>query len=361
MLRKSSWLALALCLGGAADVRADCETARALVSIKTLCTAAETLGLPFTCKDVKDNCSWQENKVFTGATIELASPGNIKSWNGRGGLGREYAITAVCALRDLREHPMGATAEADTVAGKISFSQEVGLLNFVPLPSPAVRGYQRARACLPVLGCLDGFTQEFIVGIDESSETAGMGAGEYAIQKLHFLNVESDFLDQALTLEGQTISVPTPFGDVTATPGFRFLRRAEQIVQPYSDGNKKSLLPDGARVTDVLGPSEGLTATAAPADASVKTGWLSQVGLGGRAAESALWTPGSEWPVRHDNEIAVARSPKERTLNVSAVAEIKVAYNLIQLYPPAKALLESGVLGESGLWVSLTPALAYRG
>ena len=365
MFQKSFWLLLVLGIGGVGDARAACQKGSgSLASIATLCSVAQTTGLPFQCKNVSDNCSLENHQVFTGASIELASPTNIKTWNGRGGVGREYALAAVCALRDLREQKMSAAAGTKTVAGPISLAQEVGFLGFQPGPSPVVRGYQRARACLPALGCIDGLTQEFTVSTVQVSAPAGSQAGQYAIHRLHAVNVASDRLQQGLTLEGPKIDVPTPFGILAATPRFSFSRRIQHVTRPYSQENVKSTLTPNAHVLDVLGTDEGLNATKKPAEGMVKSGWLSQVGLGGRAAErdGSLWTPGGEeWPTRPDGSIDVARSPAERNLNVSAGAEIDIVYDFLENWAPAKALKETGLLTDSRLAVRIKPSLAYRG
>jgi hypothetical protein len=365
MFQKSFWLLLVWGLMGAGEVWAACENGSgSLASITTLCSVAQTTGLSFQCKDVVDHCKPESHQVFTGATIELASPTNIKTWNGRGGAGREYALAAVCALRDLRQQSMTAAAEAETMVGPISLTQELAFLGFQPGPSPVVRGYQRARTCMPALGCIDGLTQEFTVSPIQVAAPAGSQAGQYAIQRLHAVNVTSDRLQQSLTFEGPKFDVPTPIGLLNATPRFSFGRQIQHVTRPYSEGNVKSTLTPNAHVVDVLGTEDGLNATKKPAEWMARSGWLSQIGLGGRAAErdGSLWMPGAEeWPARPDGNVDMARSPAERSLNVRAGAEIDILYDLLENWAPAKALKETGLLTDSRLALRIRPSVAYRG
>lgn len=323
-------------------------------SIQKICQLVDSLGA--SCKITADQCVSASQEMYTGSAIELATPTNHKAWNGFGGMGAPYSLATVCLMRDLADQPdkkISLQATASTLLGDISAKQEIGFLSF-DKKTKVFEGYHRLKACGPVVGCLDAYTQKFkLTPVMVNTTGTGKKAGLYEIKESHALDFWADGLGQGILVNLPGVMVPTPVGPLSVEPQFRFGRVTGFVLAPYN-GNKKTsfadpLLGESAnRTIDVYGRNPGTDAsTQSPIDIvggdavwkySAK-GWLSQVALGSRDAnpKNAVWKQpaGVEYPKRGDMDMTLARSDAEKTPNAYLGASIKVEYSLKNLIPPA--------------------------
>lgn len=308
------------------------------------------------CTITSDSCAESSQEIFTGNKIELASPSNIKFWNGFGGAGDIYNVATTCLLRDLAETPGQKTmtvAKASSPLGDLKARQEIGFLSY-DKKTRVFEGYQRLQACAPVVGCLDTYLQRFRVKPTLTPLTgAGHLAGQYEVYESHALDLWADGQDQSIKVELQALTVNTPYGSVEAKPEFGFGRRTGFVVSPY-DGNTTSLVPSPMaklETTDVYGRVPGLAASKAVPFKNLgdnryeshPTAWMSAIALGSRDPnpKSAVWKPaaGVSFPARPDYEFNQARSGVEKMPNAYLGASVRVAYKPLDILPGAlKAL-----------------------
>lgn len=333
-------------------------------SIQKICSLVDGLG-GAGCKITADNCATASQEVFTGSTIELASPTNIKPWNGMGGLGPHYTAASVCLMRDIAEQPekkIKTSAKANTMLGSVTAEQEIGFLSF-DKNTGTFEGYHRLKACGPAVGCLDAYTQKFkLTPVKTAKKGAGKTVGAYEIYESQGIDMWADGLIQGISVALPGIQVPTPIGDIEAKPEFSFGRATGFVVSPF-DGNSKSSLPDAGlaisanKMQDVYGRTPGTDAmTVAPFDSlgdnrwkSSPKGWISQIALGSRNPNPkvGVWAQpaGVEYPARPDADIKVARSKAEKTPNAYLGASIKATYSPINLIPqPIRDIGCSGIV-----------------
>ena len=316
-----------------------------------LCELFETFGSAELCKIGANNCVEGSQDIFTGNQIELASPNNIKSWTGFGGLGLPYLGANLCLLRDLKDMSLESQAQATTPIGKVSVKQKVTFYSFNREKYEWV-GYHSAKACVPVFGCLDVFNQKITAtAINTNLTNAGKKAGEYAVYSAHALEVKTDGLAQNLKVTIPAIKVDTPYGQVSAKPEFDFGRAIGFQLAPYNLGNSKSLLagPWGkAKLKDVYGINPGTDfienyptyyVLGSRTLDNRQIGYLSQVAFGSRDAnpKKAAWAPAGneEYPVRPDGDFETARSQLEKLPNAYMAAAVEVAYSPTDLLPSA--------------------------
>jgi hypothetical protein len=331
-------------------------------SIMKVCELVDKLGA--SCKITSDTCVSGQQEVFTGNLIEFAGPGNVKPWNGMGGMGGHYMAATACLMRDLHDLPeqkFSKTATASTFLGDVHVVQDVGFLSFSK-ETGTFEGYHRLKACGPVVGCLDAYTQKFkMTPVKSIKKGSGLKAGAYEIQEAYALDFWADGLAQGIQVNLPNINVPTPVGPIAVQPEFRFGRATGFLVGPY-EGNVKSSFPDKGlglkanQTVDVYGRNPGSVATArSPIDSNSPEpgwtyrpkGWISQIAIGSRDADpkKAVWTPapGVEYPVRPDSDITQARSKAEKTPNAYLGASILAEYDIKNILP--KALLNLGCSG----------------
>lgn len=320
------------------------------LSASSLCQAMNGFGLK--CQVLADNCETVSQEMFTGAVIETASPKNMKGWNGFGGLGMQYAQAAVCLMRDLSDMK-GQKISFDAVAsvnglGAFKSSAEMGFLSF-DKSTGVFSGYNRLKACGPIIGCVEAYTQKFkLTPVISKVAGAGKKAGEYEIRQAYGIEFMAEELRQKFQVDFPQISVATPVGPVSIIPKLEIGRSTSFITAPFGQ-NVTSSHPDGGldgimanQTWDIYGRNPGVVATAGslfdfvpegkPNWRYSPRGWLSQIALGGRDAsiDGKPWeaASGNPFPARPDYNMKQARSDKEKSPNASLLAETRVEYGL---------------------------------
>lgn len=295
-------------------------------------------------------CASGSQELFAGATLELAKPGDTRLWTGYGGMGEVYQTAATCLLRDLKDGALTSSAKAPTPFGAATIEQDVNFLSF-DKNTRQFKGYHHAKACLPVVGCFDAFTQKFtLTPVSSNLKGSGTKIGGFDAYGSHGWLLETEGINQGIFAEIPALSVDTPYGTLSAQPRFGFKRTSGFVLAPYQSGNNKSSvsLPFGAAKTEeIYGRNPGLAASqifpsriygaGGVIDERLRIGWQSQVGLGSRDAgpKNKSWQPpaGVEFPVRGDTTIGTARSDLEKTANVAMGADVRIEYNPMGLLP----------------------------
>jgi hypothetical protein len=325
-------------------------TASVFSAADTICKLFSEFAGADACTVTDNICVSGSQELFTGANIELASPTNIKNWTGFGGGGAGYQAANLCLLRDLKDGPLTSEAAASTALGDIRTQQTVQFESFDRDKLEWV-GWQRAKACAPVVGCLDIITQRIRAKAVATPYGPGSGkfAGEYAILSSHSMEIEADGLAQSLKTTIPAIQVSTPYGVVSAKPEFGMGRAIGFVGAPWNSGNIKSLLsgPWGnAKMVDLYGRNPGTMMTQTYPMYAVfgnglidnrVIGYISQLGFGSRDVnpKTTFWNPpaGVEFPVRPDTDLEQARSSIEKTPNAYLGANVKVQYSPVDLIP----------------------------
>ncbi len=323
--------------GTAVGAAFDCNSSK-FTSMTFICDKIKQVTGTDLCTSTGNSCFTASNEIFTGSTIELASPTNIKGWNGFGGLGLAYENAALCLLRDLKFAPMTSHAQTSTLLGDIWVDQDVGFLSFDPV-TKVVEGYHHAKACMPVVGCADLFTQKFkFSAVSSSVKGTGVYAGNYEVYTNEALQLDTEGLLQGLQVKLPAMIVVTPYGPVSVQPEFRFGKAAGWAAAPF-EGNSKSLIPEFAQahMLDLYGRNPGLNRTQTVVPTKYAQGWISQVGLGSRDPnpKTSYWTApaGQEFAVRPDADIKQARSKAEKTPNGYMGASAPIVYSPTGLLP----------------------------
>ena len=79
-------------------------------------------------------------------------------------------------------------ATASTLLGNVTAEQEVGFLSFNK-DNGVYEGYHRMKACGPVVGCLDAYTQKFkLTPVKSNKKGSGAKVGQYEILEAHALD-----------------------------------------------------------------------------------------------------------------------------------------------------------------------------
>jgi hypothetical protein len=327
----------------------DCESS-AYTSLGFVCDIVNKIpGGSGLCEKTANTCFNGNQEVFTGLNIELASPTNIKNWTGFGAMGELYQAATVCMLRDIRSSPLTSSASASLVLGKATINQEVGFLSFNK-DSRTYSGFQHAKICAPVVGCMDAFTQQFtLVPVVTDLKLSTSKVGEYQIYGSYALDYQTEGLNQGLNITLPALDVITPYGKFSAKPKFAISRGVGGVLAPYNSGNYLSTLasPLGkGKMEDLYGRNPGTKSCQVPPSHSVNgvsvwdnsiKGWISQIALGSRDAnlKNPIWTPPTteKFPIRPDLDTNVSRSTAEKTPNAYMGANVKVVYSPTDLIP----------------------------
>lgn len=367
-------------------------SADALSTLSFLCDGLKSIGVEANaCTVTGDSCTNASQELFSGLNIEFATPGNIKNWSGFGGTGEAYAIGALCLLKDLKDTPM--TSKADAWKGNVTTETTVGFTSFDP-KTLTLQGWHRARACAPVVGCFDGFTQKFTLqSVKTNLATSPEKVGQYQVQSTHALDLTAQGQAQALVVEIPNITVVTPYGTVSAKPHFGYAKAVGWVLAPYAANNLKStwkdeiappalaaMAVDGRpHMLDLYGRIPGLKHSQImpgplPGQGSLvgqrydpSHGWISQVGIGGRTIpeDGKTWQPpaGVEYPQRPDFSLAgpiEPRSDTERTPNLAMGADVKLDYDATGLLPSwVKDAMDSFLTVDFHVWVQPAVATAF--
>jgi hypothetical protein len=363
----------------------------AMSTLLFLCDGLKSIGVKSdACTVTGDSCTNASQELFSGLNIEFATPGNIKNWSGFGGTGEAYAIGALCLLKDLKDTPM--TSKADAWKGTVTAETTVGFTSFDP-KTLRLEGWHRARACAPVVGCFDGFTQRFTLqSVKTNLANSPEKVGQYQVQSTHALDLTTQGQAQALLVEIPAFEVITPYGKVEAAPHFGYAKAVGWVLAPYAANNLKStwkneiappvpaLMAVDSRphMIDLYGRIPGLKHSQImpgplPGQGSLvgqrynpSHGWISQAGLGGRTIpeDGIAWKPpaGVEYPERPDFAFDPAgpRSDTERTPNLAMGADVKLDYSPTDLLPSWVQKAMGGFLTvDFHVWVQPAVATAF--
>ena len=361
----------------------------ALSALSFVCDGLKSIGVK-ACTVTGDSCTNASQELFSGLNIEFANPTNIKNWSGFGGTGEAYTIGALCLLKDLKNTPMTSKASAPIWIGEFSTETTVGLTSFDP-KTLRLEGWHRARACAPILGCFDGFTQKFTLqSVKTNLASSPEKVGQYQVQSTHALDLTAQGQAQALAVEIPAIKVDTPYGEVEATPHFAYAKAVGWVLAPYASNNLKSTwkneiappalaamaVDSRPHMLDLYGRIPGLKHSQImpgplPGQAGMvgqrydpTHGWISQAGLGGRTIpeKGTTWKPpaGVEYPQRPDFAFDPEgpRSDAERAPNLAMGADVKFDYSPTDL----THLLPSFITGSDFITVDfhvwVQPAIA---
>lgn len=339
-------------LGETITEKTNCESG-AFNSILKLCKIVDFLGSG--CKITGNTCATSTTELFAGNTIELADKNKTKIWTGFGGLGLHYNAAPICLMKQIKELPNGKLQTE--IKGDIlpaSTQTEIGIISFDP-KKPYLQAYHRMKACGPIVGCLDIFTQKFTLTPDYF-DTLTLGksykAGGYDITGAFSTKIWAEGLVQGFVTKMSSISVPTPIGPIDVTPELRMGRAIGSIISPF-DGNKKSSSPssffpiDQNKTFDVYGKINGtnITSTYGPVDTAPddyaykfsQKAWMSVLAIGGRdpLLTNEVWKPAvsKEFPYRPDLNFSSARSEIEKIPNAYMGASANVTYDLLSKLP----------------------------
>jgi hypothetical protein len=350
-------------------------------TLQFICDKLNLLGVNGDCSAEPGTCLKASQELFSGLNIEFATPGNIKNWSGFGGTGQAYATGALCLLKDLKDTPMTSKATANLALGQVTTETTVGFSSFDP-KALRLEGWHRARACAPIIGCFDGFTQKFTLQSVNTNLPPSEKVGQYQVHSTHALDLTAQGQAQKAAANIELLPILTPYGTVTPKPHFSYEKGIGWVLAPYRGNNVKSIWKDEIappvpalkavdgrpHMLDLYGRVPGLKHSQImpgplPGQASMvgqryepSHGWISQAGLGGRTIPEggAAWQPpaGVEYPERPDFAFDPKgpRSDIEQASNIAVDAGVKIDAEPGNLLPDA--ITKSGFINWSfHVWV----------
>ncbi len=302
------------------------------------------------CDFSANHCATGSQEIFTGVDLKpifMIRGGRLPLWTQMGGRGSLMSQGALCSLRELSiSPPVSAKAKASTLLGNATVKSLVSVTNFNPSDRSAT-GYHTMKACLPVVGCLDGFQQKFTLSekITRYPYYAPK-VGHYTVKSTNGLKLKSNGLDQKLSITLPAITVSTPYGAVSANPEFYFNRNLNAQMSPFWSHGKESKMyratvyvegsPINTILEDIYGRNPGLAKT----QNFGGKGWTSVIGLGSRDAnpKNEAWYQSGTFPAltsRPDLDFNTARSEQEKIPNLSLGASAAIEYSPTDLLPEA--------------------------
>lgn len=300
------------------------------------------------CPTAKSQCQAYTRQIFTGTALGKIQPQGGQ-WNGMGGSGALMADALVCTLRELSPQlrgPIRTQAAINLGIGKLQATQEIGFLDFQRI-NPVLSGYRKITLDMPVVGRAEAITQTFTL---TKRAYAHLGAkpiaGNREIDTSFAINLVTQAKSRDLVIQTPEFPVSTPIGVFTVTPQFHYRTRtsviATPLAAPYTEipnflGGKNTV-----RFSDIYGLDQGLQQSAKYVFygnmGQMRTGWLSQIGLGtrGTIANTGIWTAGGAGLVlRPELDPSQARSGAEAepSIQVEAKATVKYPKNPRDLLP----------------------------
>lgn len=319
-------------------------------------------------------CGNYAREITAGVTLGPPPPNPNPRWGMLGGRGELMADAMLCLLKDIGDRPGGRLetfAPVPVGIGKVELRQIVGLSKFDPAAKRADL-YQITKICAPLLGCIDAGRQNIVVAVraSEPAFPGGMRAGDYPIRNAYGLEVQADWSATQFGATLPPITIVTPYGQVSAKPGFTYSASLLPIDTPFA-------YPQSARVefhhpeaAGVQTPSVEETygrsgvqliiniATNLPKSGKQPPqGWSSQLGFGGRdgAFDAQVWKGGGGVPpFRPDFNFGIARSPLESRPAANFVAEAPIRFeppNPISLLPSAV----QSIVSSAHMYVEVNP------
>ncbi|HXZ46678.1 MAG TPA: hypothetical protein VEH02_08115, partial [Pseudolabrys sp.] len=325
-------------------VQSECAGAALLDNLAKLCNLIPGAF----CPTAKSSCQSTARQIFMGTALgKLVPQGG--PWNGMGGSGELMADTLICNIRELSPQlrgPIQSKASINLGIGTLTATQEIGFLDFQRI-NPVVRGYRRITFDMPVVGRSEAITQDFTLTKRTYAEMGAKPvAGNREIDRAFAINLTAEAKTRDLGIQTLGFPVTTPIGVFTVTPKFEYHTRTSVIASPFAAAHTDipNFLgaPNTVRFSDIYGLDQGMQQSAKlvnyPNMASMRTGWLSQIGLGtrGNIANTGVWTgPGTGLILRPELDPSIARSAAEAepSINVSATAQVKYPENPKDLLP----------------------------
>ncbi len=325
-------------------LQTECAGAALLDNVAKLCNL-----IPGSyCPTAKSSCQSTTRQVFLGTALGKPLPQGGQ-WNGMGGSGELMADTLVCSLRELSPQlhgPIQSQASINLGIGTLMATQEIGFRDFQRI-NPVVRGYRMIMLDMPVVGRTEAITQDFTLTKRIYAEMGAKPvAGNREIDRAFTINLTAEAKTRDLGIQTPGFPVTTPIGVFTVTPKFEYHTRTSVIASPFAATHTDipNFLgsPYAVRFSDIYGLDQGVQQSAKvvnyPNMGNMRTGWLSQIGLGtrGTIADTGVWTgPGSGLVLRPELDPSMARSTAEAepSISVAAKAEVKYPENPKDLLP----------------------------
>lgn len=325
-------------------VAAECGGPSLADNVAKLCTLIPGAS----CPTAKSQCRPYSRQIFAGTKLGRILPQGGQ-WNGMGGSGELIADALVCTLRELSPQlrgPIRAQASIDLGIGKLQATQEVGFLDFQRV-NPVLNGYRKITLDMPVVGRAEAITQSFTL---TKRAYAHLGAkpvaGNREIDDSFAIDLATQSKSRDLLIQAPSFPVTTPIGVFTVTPQFGYGTRtsvvATPLAAPHADipnflGGKNTV-----RFSDIYGLDQGLKQSTKNVFfgnmGEMRTGWLSQIGLGtrGTIADTSVWAPSGGGPVLRpelDPSRARSNAEAEPSIRVEAKATVKYPKNPSDLLP----------------------------
>lgn len=357
-------------------------------------------------------CGSFQREVATGVDLWISPTTGPTDWDRMGGRGELMANALVCLAHDIGQRPGGAWQRVAQADGGVKTIQTVGLSKWEPEKRRAEL-YHQVKVCAPVLGCLDAQRQSIVLEARDSAPAwpHPVKAGDYTIVSAHSVVLGADWSRLKLGAELPKITIPTPYGVLSAQPYFSYLSALLPVddvqqhlsLPPHYDGwpvDEGRVLPiqhsvgyrrpdgtkyirEGKKLEDVFGRGKPLAVIEAMANRRVRQGdagpppdwpegqpwlmpeqrlplegWTSQLAFGGRGLRpnDPFWRS-SSWPgvpPRPDFDYSQPRSPLEGSPVGHFAAGAKFVYVLgIDDLPfPAPPLMTS-----FSLTITVTPSI----
>lgn len=359
-------------------------------TIVEVCKSVKTFFPFIECPQTTSTCVRARQEIFTGLTGEVATPANIKSWNGQGVSGQIFQGVGLCLMRDLNVAPMQSHAAAQLPIGPIAVDSVVDYVSFDPAKG-VFKGVHRLTAHAPAIGDVDLLTQEFsATAVNSSLVGKGLKVGDYAVHGAHALDFEADGGAEGFSFELDAITIVTPYGTVTPKPRLSLSRSSFWSLSPYGGASQLTMNPGAFKTTDVYGRLNGQGVASAVKTFGPKNGkfpgakrcqalaadwaciwpepgaWDSQLMLGARNVDprpsGKAWTApaGVPYPLRPDAFASFARGDAEKIPNGVAAAGVKIEYDLLGILPDA--ILNNGFIKPTvKMFVDPNILVAYAG
>jgi len=314
--------------GNVENTSVGCSSFVSSSALNLICKAVNDLG--GACSVTPPSCVDETEELFAGSSLRLTSDSKNASWNKMGGAGLALSDASVCLLGDLSKGSKANPAHAVLFGQDFPIVQTIGFMSFDP-STKAFQGYQRDQICVPVAGCFDARIQGISAQVNLNDPASGGGlpihAGSFPIAQAYGLILTEEQSDEGFSASAPAITIATPYGDVSATPGMSYLSHMGTTLFPSGDVLVDVGIGGTPQLANALGTIGGViqeTDLVLP-----DTGWVSQAGLGSRQAshpDDPVW-PGGTSTARPDIQgMTTARAADELKPVADYVADVNVQY-----------------------------------
>jgi hypothetical protein len=314
--------------GNVENTSVDCSSFVSSSALNLVCQTVNDLG--GACSVTPPSCVDEKEELFAGSSLRLTSDNRNTSWNKMGGAGHALSDASVCLLSDLSKGSKANPANAVLFGQNFSITQTIGFVSFDP-GAKTFEGYQRDHICVPVAGCFDARIQGITAHVNLNDPADGGGlpihAGAFPIAQAYGLVLTQEQSDESFSASAPAITIATPYGDVSATPGMSYSSHMGTTLFPSGDVLVDVGIPGIPQLANVLGTIGGVVQET---DLVIPdTGWVSQAGIGSRQAShphDPIW-PGGTSTARPDIQgMTTARASGELMPVADYVADVNVQY-----------------------------------